>query len=264
MSTSSFGPSSEPTPDFGWPYYVAEFISEWLNGQWQNFQFGARLPRRPFPRVVVQTLLWSSLAYTVLVWACFCYIDFPVSPYGLWDIMTWVIVVSAVTLAAIYTIYAGGVTIVLLVSVLLSIAIYLTLSVSYLSWVLSGAVLKRSPWLIRYRFVMLTGLGASVVLATFVDGSYRFWDAPFEVISWAKLFLISASAWAALFCHLVRNKVMEPASSRAVVKWTVGLTIGFGVFAFFGASFQKAEYFLRKNVVEHPKEASAWLDLAWH
>jgi hypothetical protein len=260
------GLPDEPAPDFAWPHDVAELFCDWLDALWEMLLewFETALLERRFPRAVMQVLFWSGVAYAGLVWVCLCYVRFPVSPYGLWDMVKWVVIVVAVTLGGIYTVYSGGITMALFLSLLLAMFVHLTLSLSYLGWVFWTATLKRSLWLERYRFVLATGLVASVALATFVDGSNRFWDRHFEITPWIVLLLISASAWAALFCQLARNRAMEPATPRAVVKWTVGLAIGIGVAAFFGANTNKAEYFLRKNVVEHPNDASAWLDLAWH
>jgi hypothetical protein len=266
MNENPLGTPDEPTPDFAWPYQIAELLSEWLNDQWEDVlgQFERGLLKRRFPRLVMQAVLWSCVAYIGLVWVCLCYIQFPVSPFGLWDMVKWVAIIAIVPLIAIYILYAGGATVALLLSLLLSIAAYFTLSLCYVCWVLWGAVRKRSPWLDRYRNVVFTGLAGSLILATFVDGAYRFWDLPFEIAPWARLVLISTSAWAALFCHLVRDKAMEPAMPRAVVKWTVSLTIGLGLVALWGAGSQKDDYFLHKSVVEHPKDVGAWLDLAWH
>ena len=197
MNENVFGTPNEPAPDFAWPFHIAEALSEWLNAQWETFlDFGEGLLERPFPHFLIKLFLWSCVAYAGLAWVCLCYIRFPISPYGLWDIVKWAGVVIVVTLGAIYTMYMGGLTIALFLSLFLSITICFTLSLGYICWVLLGAVLKRSSWLKRYRSVVITGLVASLALATFVDGSYRFWDRPFEIVSWTKLVLISASAWA--------------------------------------------------------------------
>lgn len=46
------------------------------------------------------------------------------------------------------------------------------------------------------------------------------------------------------------------------MKWTVGLALAFGLLAYWDASGHREAYFLRKSVVEHPRDASAWLELA--
>jgi hypothetical protein len=266
MNKSPLGPADDSTPDFSWPERIIERFVEWLSGQWENLldHLETGLFERRLPRLVLRVVLWSCVAYIGLVWLCLCYIRFPVGPYGLWEVVKWVAIVIAVTFGAIYTLYAGGAAIALFLSLLLSIVVYFTFSLAYLCWVLPGAVRKRSPWLQRYGPVMVTGLIASLALATFVDGAYRFWDEPFDVAHWATLVFISSSAWATLFCGLVRDRAMQRATPRVVLKWTVGLTIGIGLFAFWEAGSKKSEYFLRKNVVQHPKDVSAWLDLASH
>jgi tetratricopeptide (TPR) repeat protein len=213
---------------------------------------------------VLRVVSWSFVAYIGLVWICLCYIRYPVIPYGLWDIVEWVVVVAAVTFVAIYTVYAGGALIAALVLLLTTVAVTFSLSLLYVCWVLLVALRKHSYWLKRYRPVVFAGAAASVALATFVDGSYRFWDRPFEIYQWAKFVFVAGSAWAALFCHLVRDKLMDGDRPRKVLKWTAGLVVGIGLLAYWNANGQREEYFLRKNVIEHPKDASGWLDLARH
>jgi tetratricopeptide (TPR) repeat protein len=120
---------------------------------------------------------------------------------------------------------------------------------------------EQSVWLRRYRPMMLTGIITVLILATFIDGSYRFWDRPFHLVAWGKLVFIGASAWAALFCYIARDEVLQPATPRRILKWTVGLTIGIGVFVFWQTGVQRTEYFLHKTVIEHPNDEKAWLDL---
>ena len=57
---------------------------------------------------------------------------------------------------------------------------------------------------------------------------------------------------------------MEPGTRRLVMKWTVGLTVSLGLAALWSANGQRAEYFLRKRVMEHPQDSGAWIQLAWH
>jgi hypothetical protein len=146
----------------------------------------------------------------------------------------------------------------------LPLAVYLTLSLLYVCWVLLDAIRKHSYWLKFYRPVVFTGVASSLALATFVDGSYRFWDRHFEITQWAKFAIVASSAWAALFCSLVHDRLMEPGRPRTVLKWTAGLAVGIGLLAYWHANGQREEYFLRKSVIEHPNDAGAWLELARH
>jgi tetratricopeptide (TPR) repeat protein len=259
----------ERIPDFTWPDHIAEFLSEWLSAQWKTLveQYAAGFFRRRIPRMALQTAFWSCIVYIGLLWVCLCYVYYPVSPYGVWDFVKWVAIVAAGTLVAAYTLYGGvygGITIALLLYLLLALTVYFALSLLYLCWQLWSALRKGSPSLRRYRSAMFIGMAACLLVATFVDGSYRFWDQPFEVRHWATLVFVAASAWAALFCVLVRDKGMERGKPRSVLKWTVGFAIGITLFAYWGASGQKTEYFLRKKVMQVPKDPNAWLELGWH
>jgi hypothetical protein len=260
------GISDERIPDFAWPHHIAEFLSDWLRKQWENLveQYVSGFFRRRFPRLALQTAFWSCIAYLGLLWLCFCYVYYPVSPYGAWDIVKWIAIVVTVTLGAVYATCAGGATTALLLSLLVALTVYFALSLLYLCWALWGALRKDSPWLRGYRSAVFLGLGASLFVATFVDGSYRFWDRSFELRHWATLAFVAASAWAALFCHLVRDKVMERRTAPSVLKWTVGLAMGISLLAYWGANGQKAEYFLRKKVMQDSKNPAAWLQLARH
>jgi hypothetical protein len=174
----------------------------------------------------------------------------------------WLTVVALITFAAVYTVCVGGSLIAALLLLLTTFGVYLTLSLSYLCWVVFEAARKRSRWLKSYRLVLLTGAAASLSLATFIDGSYRFWDRPFDITNWAKFVLLAASAWAALFCHLVRDKVLWRGKPVGILKWTIVLASGIAPLAHWSTNGQREEYFLRKNVTQHPNDANAWLELA--
>ncbi len=269
MNDNLSGQKNELVPDFAWPFRIAELLAGWISTQWNRLldELASRLPTSPMTRFATRAVVWSCFAYIALVWVCLCYIRFPISPYGLWEIVKWVAIVTVLTAVMAYgvisAVLAGSGTIALLVLLFFSAIVYFSLSLFYLCWIIGGALRKRSSWLHHYRSVILTGLMAILVLATFVDGSYRFWDRPFAITAWVKIVLISAAAWATLFCGLVRNKAMQPGTPHAVVKWTIGLTIGIGLLVLWGAG-SKAEYLLHKNFVEHPKDANAWLRLAAH
>ncbi len=207
MNEHPTGMSNEPTPDFAWPYRVTELLFEWLSTRGQKL---LEVFRRRIPHFVAQAACWSCLAYIGLVWICLCYIRYPVIPYGFWEMVEWLVVVTAITFGAIFTVHPGGTLVVALLFLLTTLAVYFALSLFYVSCVLLDAVRRHSFWLKAYRPVMFAGATASLALATFVDGSYRFWDRPFNVTVWAEFVFVTGSAWAALFCHLVRNKLMEP------------------------------------------------------
>ena len=78
----------------------------------------------------------------------------------------------------------------LLCLLLLTLTVYFALSLLYLCWQFWSALRKGSPWLRRYRSAMFVGMAACLLVATFVDGSYRFWDRPFEVRHWATLVFV--------------------------------------------------------------------------
>ena len=172
--------------------------------------------------------------------------------------------VGGTIFGATYVLYEGGGIALLIISLVTSIAVYLGLSLVYLCWVVVSATLKRSMWLDSYRPVLLIGLGSSLALATFVDGSYQFWDRPFAAGSWIRFFFIIVSAWAALFCHLIRDQAIHSGPRRAVVKWTLGLTFAFTLLSFWDAGHGRTEYLLRKAVTERPRDVGAWMDLGWH
>jgi hypothetical protein len=111
---------------------------------------------------------------------------------------------------------------------------------------------------------MFTGAVAIATLATFMEGSRRFWDRPFDVLEWMTLALVAASAWAGLVCHLLRNKVTLVETPGRMVTWTVSLAVLAGLFAYWQFAGDKPEYLLRKTVIQRPTDSNAWLDLARH
>jgi hypothetical protein len=44
---------------------------------------------------------FTGIAYLALLWVCFCYIWFPVSPYGIWDSLEWMMLAGSVVWSAI-------------------------------------------------------------------------------------------------------------------------------------------------------------------
>src|SRR5260370_38746736 len=96
---------------------------------------------------------------------------------------------------------------VLLLWLIFLVCVYFALSLFYLCYVIWHSIRMESHWLKRYRSPLFVGMASVLLLATFVDGSWRFWDRPFEVYGWVRLVLVGVAAWAALFCRLVRDKV---------------------------------------------------------
>ena len=56
----------------------------------------------------------------------------------------------------------------------------------------------------------------------------------------------------------------QPKVKRPIIRWTVGLALLIGTFVSWQTRRDKPEYFLRKAVVEHPNDVTAWLKLASH
>ncbi|HEX3683851.1 MAG TPA: hypothetical protein VHU83_15055 [Bryobacteraceae bacterium] len=252
-------------PDFAWPYKVAQRLSSWLEVRRHELaQTGTELAKVRFFRPVLQAFGWSCVAYVATIWVCLCYIYFPVPSYAFRDFVEWTVIVGPVTFGAIYALYAGSAAMALLAGMFLSFTVCFGLSLLYVFWVVTRAIREGLQWLKYYRPVLLLGFGSSLALATYVDGSYRFWDKPFEISHWVCLVFIAVSGWASLFCHLVRNQALRVGTRLRVVKWTVSLIFACGLTAHWAANGQRAEYFLQKKVLDDPKNVAAWLDLAWH
>jgi len=214
MDERPMGMPDEPTPDFAWPHRITEILIEGLSDLGRSVLEQLETLQQRLPRFIVQAASWSCVAYIVLVWICLCYIRYPVVPYGLWDLVEWAAAVAAVTFGAIYM-YVGGTLIAALLVLLMTLAVYLTLSLWYVCFAVLDAVRKDSHWLRSYRPVLFTGLVASLALATFADGSSRFWDRPFEITRWAEFVIVTGSAWAALFVILcAKNSCRETGPGR--------------------------------------------------
>jgi tetratricopeptide (TPR) repeat protein len=255
----------EESPDFGWPDTVTEFVVEWLNRLWEGLKDYAaeQLRHRTFVCWASGLTISAGIAYLAALWVCFCYIRFPVSPYGVWEITEWAMVAGAVVWGAI-GVYFGAALLLWLFGLMLLVAVYFTLSLGYLCWTLWTAHRRQSPWLKRYRVVIIFGIAAVLATATFVDGAYRLWDAPFRAFAWLKLAFVGGSAWTALFCYLIRDKVALAEIPRTIITWTVVSALAIGTFVHWQADRDRSEYFMWKNVTQHPNDPAAWLDLARH
>jgi hypothetical protein len=158
----------------------------------------------------------------------------------------------------------GAASLLSLLGVVLLLMVYFTSSLAYLCWVTWNGQRKQVLWLNSSRPAMAVGLMAVLGLATFADGASRFWDKPFDIQHWVILVLICASAWAALFCHLIGSNGAGAGINQKIVAWTVSLSIVCGIFIQWRANGRLPEYSLRRNVTEHTRDPQAWLDLAGH
>ena len=83
-----------------------------------------------------------------------------------------------------FCVYFAAAQILLLSGLLLMFAASFLLSLGYLCWLVWNAQSKNSAWLQDHRNSMLISTLTVAVLAIFVDGSYRFWDRPFDILRW--------------------------------------------------------------------------------
>jgi len=256
--------SGASPPDFGWPHRVAEAIFEWLEVVFEDLLDRAtEVSSRPILGAVLRAAVLSGVVYLVILWACFCYLHFPISPYTLSDFVVWVFLATGLIWGAL-AIFLGVAQFVLLLWLILLVCVYFALSLFYLCYVIGHSIRMESHWLKRYRSPLFVGMASVLLLATFVDGSWRFWDRPFEVYGWVRLVLVGVAAWAALFCRLVRDKVEWRETPLRVVVWTVGAALIVGVLVYWQFAHDRPGYLLRKHVVERPQDVGAWLDLASH
>jgi hypothetical protein len=255
----------QDVPDFRWPYKIAGHASEWLSNRWEDVKDKAltHLEGHAVLRWTLVVIITAVLAYLLVLWGCFCYLKFPVSPFGVWDLMEWLIKAGSVVWGAI-ALYFFAAFLFVLLWIMLLIATYFTLSLGYLCWSVWNAHRTPAPWLKRYSPVMIFGMVAALGLATFADGAYRFWDMPFTAFHWAKFAFVSVSAWAALFCHLMDGNVRFRGTPRKIFVWTFALTVLVGLLALGHANQDREEYFLRKDVALHPNDSAAWVELARH
>jgi hypothetical protein len=220
----------QDVPDFQWPYRVAERIFERLTDLWGVIKdmAAAHLVRRAGLRWTLVFVVSAGLIYLVTLWVSFSYLRFPISPFGAWDLAEWLIETGSVVCGAV-ALYFFTAFLFAVVGVMLSISTHLTLSLGYLCWNVWNSHGRQSAWLKRYSVVMIFGITMALALATFVDGTYRFWDRPFTAFRWAKFAFVGACAWAALFCHLMRDNATSRGTPRRIVIWTVASAIGLAI-----------------------------------
>ena len=258
--------NAEDIPDFYWPERICENCVDGLKNVWEGINDKVQMltARHPSAKKLLVVLLWASILYFVLVWIFACYVYFPVAPYGIWDIFGWVIFIS-IGFVLIISFLLHLLSIIGTISwALLLFAFNFALSLLHLCWTVVDAAQKKAAWLDSYRRVLALGIVSALVLATYIDGSYRFWDSPFDFSAWLRTVLIILAAWASLFCYVARDKVMEVGSPRRIKQWTVGLILAISLFVHWNAGGKRTKYFLAKGVREHPNEPNPWLDFGYY
>jgi hypothetical protein len=267
MSTHSIpqtGPDAA-APDFLWPDRVCLFILSYLSAFWNYLveKAGSMLLSHPFLSKILKGLGWLLISYLFLLWLSLCYVTFPVYHFGIGIFIRWAALVFGLLTGTVCAVF-GFWYLLMILSFLLLLVFYLILSGGYLTWILWNATHKQDIWLQNYRLAIPIGVGIVLALSVVVDGSYRYWDSRFNLWVWLKIAFFLLSAWCALFCWLARDKVLQPSRPRMVLIWTLCLAVGIGSYVGWKSREGRDEYFLRKNVNEHPNSGEAWLSLGWH
>jgi hypothetical protein len=248
-------------PDFGWPYRVTESIFEKLSEFWNDIE-DAVSANAIANRIAAGIGVIITL-YLLLIWLSICYIEFPVSPFGFWDFAKWLLVAGSLIWGTVG--FALGLTVLAGILFLCAyVFVLFALSLCFLSWAIWQGFREHSDWIKRYYIVTIAGFIAALVLVAFVEGSDRYWSDPLDPEKWGRLALIIISAWSALYCHLVRNKLHDPKTPGRIIQWTVALVVVLGALEYWQANRTRDEYFLNKDVRENPNDSAAWLSLAWH
>jgi len=201
--------------------------------------------------------------YLLLIWVSLCYVTFPVSPFGFWDIVKWLVIAASLVCGTI-GLALGLTTVALVLFLLVYISILFLLSFCYLAWTIWQAFNNHLHWINRYYKPIITGLLSVIGLATFVEGSNRYWSEVFDSTEWIKLSLIGLGAWSALFCQLMRPKTSVQNYPRRIIKWTLIVTVGLAVLQYWRVERGRDYFFLSKEVREHANDATAWLNFGWH
>ena len=223
--------STKPIPpDFRWADRCCDALMNALEGFWYSFVriLERRIEHHPALRVVARIGSYGLFTYLALLWASACYVTFPVSPYGFWHLVGWIFIAGAIAVGGVWAavwLYLGGTFLAATLSMFLLLLLWLTLSLFYLTYTVFTAVRTKATWVSPYRVVIVVSVILTVALATYVDGTERFWDRPFELLPWSKTFLLGISAWAALFCLIARDKVMESRTPNLIMLWTLGLVL---------------------------------------
>jgi tetratricopeptide (TPR) repeat protein len=259
----------KPPPDFRWADRCCDTLVNALENLWDSLVriIERRIDRYPVLRVVGRIVVYFVFAYLVLLWASACYVFFPISPYGFWNIAGWIFIAGVlivVSIVVVYSVFLGVVQLGLLLSLVLLLLLWLTLSLFYLSYIVVAALRTNAAWILPYRSVIVASVICVMALATYVDGTNRFWDRQFELLPWLKLCFLGLSGWAALFCWIARDRVLEPGTPRRILIWSLGLVLALGLLAYWTRNNNREEYFLNKAVTQNPRDPQAWLDLAWH
>jgi tetratricopeptide (TPR) repeat protein len=257
--------AKEESPDFRWPGRTCGDIALRLDRYTDRFFNRLREARhkRPFVGILYLALAGLLAIYALSVLVAVCYVQFPVSPFTFWDLARWSLI-PIFSIAGAVGLFFALIHLSIFLLFLVYTCGYFILSLAYLPWSIWKAYLAGSLWLKRYRRVLPGGLLTATILAIFIDGSYRFWDKRFVPAVFIGTLLICLSAWASLFCVIVRDKALQPDTPGKILKWTLLLAVPIALFVYWHAGSMSVEYFLRKNVVRRPDDRKAWLDLAWH
>jgi len=121
--------------------------------------------------------------------------------------------------------------------------------------------MKREAWVEQYNRAIPLGIVISLLLATFIEGSYRYWDQPFSLTSWIQTAFICCTVWAVLFSILMRERFRP---TKVLLSWTFGLAAAASLIVYFHSKGGLEEYYLERQTVATPNDPDAWLKLAWH
>lgn len=260
----------EPLPNFRWPFDMIETITDYVVYEWPERASGkiaAEVKKRPAVRSLLWLLGLFAAFYIFLLLVAACYVWFPIPPYGVWDVILWIIMLP-VALFGLCMVGASFVFVPVVAAAMIGWFLHLVLagllSLGYVSWVVLKVWPDKAAWLYPYRAVITAGVTASVALAAFVEGSYSFGDQSFDAGRWAILSIIALSVWAAFFCYQAQEKVLDPHTPRSILKWTICAVLALGVVVHWHAQSKREEYFLQREVVERSDDPNAWLKLAWY
>jgi len=74
---------ADESPDFGWPRRITNTVFESLASHWETMLDNTG------GRWAMTAMALVGVAVLTVLWFCYCYMRFPVRPYGLWDIAEW-------------------------------------------------------------------------------------------------------------------------------------------------------------------------------
>lgn len=255
------------TPEFRWADRCYSAVDSLLEGLWGSLrrQVKSATARHPFVRGTGKFIFGIALcgAYicAAFLWGSACYVFFPIFPYTLWDVVAWVFMAGFLLISGIFGVYSLFFGFVFL-GYLLRLLLWSVLSLFNLFYVVIDATRTRAKWVIPYRSILIACPAGIVALATYADGTSRFWDQPFEFLPWFRLCFFGLSLWSALFCLIARDRVVERETPRRISLWTLGILLVLGTSVFWQRDSGREYYFLHKAVEQNSQDREAWLDLA--